>query len=313
MAGRFEDSGAGARSLVATVSVIIPTYNHAAFLPEALESVFAQTCSPLEVIVVDDGSADETAEVLRVYKRRIQVLSQPNRGVAAARNAGAGVASGELLAFLDADDTWLPAKLERQVARFGGEPGVGLVHCGVEEVDVRGHQLRARLDGMGGWVSREMLRFRQGVILGGGSAAVIRRTAFLDVGGFDETLSTSADWDLYYRIARRYPVGFVPEVLVCYRIHGGNMHRNLDVMRRDMLAACAKAFSEADPELQRLRRLAYGGLHAMLSGSFFQAGEYRQFARHALASVAEQPALIAYFAGYPLRAFRRRLAGYRSE
>jgi glycosyltransferase involved in cell wall biosynthesis len=298
---------------VAIVSVIIPTYNHAAFLLRALESVFAQTLHPLEVIVVDDGSTDETAEVLRAHEGQIQVVTQPNRGVAAARNAGAAVASGELLAFLDADDAWLPAKLERQVACLGVEPGVGLVHCGVEEVDGRGYQLRARLDGMGGWVSREMLRFRQGVILGGGSAAVIRRTAFLDVGGFDEALSTSADWDLYYRIARRYPVGFVPEVLVRYRIHGGNMHRNLDIMRRDMLAACAKAFSEADPELQRLRRLAYGGLHAMLSGSFFQAGEYRQFARHALASVAERPALIAYFAGYPLRAFRRRLAGYRSE
>lgn len=159
----------------------------------------------------------------------------------------------------------------------------------------------------------EMLLFRRGVILGGGSAAVIRRAAFWDAGGFDETLSTSADWDLYYRIARRYPVGFVPEVLVRYRIHGGNMHRNLDAMRRDMLAACAKAFSEQDPELQRLQRLAYGRLHAMLSGSFFQAGEYRQFARHALASVAERPGQIAYFASYPVRALRRRLAECRSE
>jgi len=298
---------------VATVSVIIPTYNHATFLPWALESVFAQTSHPLEVIVVEDGSTDETAEVLRVYEGRIRVLTQPNRGVAAARNAGAAVASGELLAFLDADDAWLPAKLERQVACFGGEPGVGLVHCGVEEVDGRGRQLRTRLDGLGGWVSMEMLLFRRGVILGGGSAAVIRRAAFLDVGGFDEALSTSADWDLYYRIARRYPVGFVPEVLVRYRIHGGNMHRNLDAMRRDMLAACAKAFSEQDPELQGLRRLAYGRLHAMLSGSFFQAGEYRQFARHALASVAERPGQIAYFASYPVRAFRRRLAECRSE
>ena len=298
---------------MATVSVIIPTYNHATFLPSALESVFAQTSHPLEVIVVDDGSTDETAEVLRAYEGRIRVLTQPNRGVAAARNGGAALASGELLAFLDADDAWHPAKLERQVACFGSEPSVGLVHCGVEEVDGRGRQLRTRLDGMGGWVSPEMLRFRQGVILGGGSAAVIRRAAFLDVGGFDETLSTSADWDLYYRIARRYPVGFVPEVLVRYRIHGGNMHRNLDVMSRDMLAACAKAFSEPDPELQRLRRLAYGRLHAMLSGSFFQAGEYRQFARHALASVAVRPSQIAYFASYPVRAFRRRLAQCKSE
>jgi len=311
MAGRFENSGAGARSLVATVSVIIPTYNHAAFLPEALESVFAQTCSPLEVIVVDDGSTDETAEVLRVYERRIRVISQPNRGVAAARNAGAAVASGELLAFLDADDAWLPAKLERQVARFDGEPEIGLVHCGVAEVDGQGGQLRARLDGMEGWVSTEMLLFRRGVILGGGSAAVIRRATFVQAGGFDEVLSTSADWDLYYRIGHRYPVGFVPEVLVRYRIHSGNMHKNLDVMRRDLLGAYAKVFSEQDPELQRLRRWAYGRLHAMLAGSFFQAGEYGQFARHAVASVAARPGQAGYFFGYPVRALRRYLSGSR--
>jgi len=313
MAGRFEDSGAGARSLVATVSVIIPTYNHAAFLPEALESVFAQTCSPLEVIVVDDGSTDETAEVLRVYERRIRVLSQANRGVAAARNAGAAVASGELLALLDADDAWLPAKLERQVARLDSEPEIGLVHCGVAEVDGRGRQLRARLDGMEGWLSTEMLLFRRGVILGGGSAAVIRRATFLQVGAFDETLSTSADWDLYYRVARRYPVGFVPEVLVRYRIHSGNMHKNLDVMRREMLAAYAKAFSERDPEVQRLRRWAYGRLHAMLAGSFFRAGDYRRFARHAAASLAARPGQVGYFAGYPVRELRRRLSGPRVE
>ena len=93
---------------------------------------------------------------------------------------------------------------------------------------------------------------------------MIRRAAFSDVGGFDEALSTSADWDLYYRVARRYPVGFVPEVLVRYRVHSGNMHRNVDAMTRDMLAAYAKVFSEQDPELRRLRRWAYGRLHAML-------------------------------------------------
>jgi glycosyltransferase involved in cell wall biosynthesis len=290
---------------MATVSVIIPTYNHAAFLPEALENVFAQTCSPLEIIVVDDGSTDETAEVLRAYEGRIRVLSQANRGVAAARNAAAAVASGELLALLDADDAWLSTKLERQVARLDSEPEIGLVHCGVAEVDGRGRQFRARLDGMEGWVATEMLFFRRGVILGGGSAAVIRRAAFLEVGGFDEALSTSADWDLYYRLARRYPVGFVREVLVRYRVHGGNMHRNVHAMARDMLAAYGKAFGERDPELQRLRRRAYGRLHAMLAGSFFRAGEYRRFARHAAASVAARPGQVGYFAGYPVRALRR--------
>jgi hypothetical protein len=215
------------------------------------------------------------------------------------------------MAFLDADDAWLPAKLERQAFRVAMDPELGLVQCGVQEIDGQGRLLRVRLDGMEGWVSREMLLFRRGVILGGGSAVVVPRAIFERVGGFDERLSTSADWDLYYRIARRYRVGFVPEALVRYRVHGGNMHRNVYAMASDMLAAYAKAFSDPDPELQRLRRLAYGRLHSMLAGSFFRAGEYRQFARHVRVSVAMRPGQIGYFAGYPVRALRRRLSASR--
>jgi glycosyltransferase involved in cell wall biosynthesis len=291
-----------------SISVVIPVHNHAGFVPEALESVFRQRLQPREVIVVDDGSTDGTGEVLRRYAGRIRSLRQVNRGVAAARNAGAAAASGELLAFLDADDVWHASKLERQVARFIADPQLGLVHCGVEEVNAEGHLLSTRVDGMDGWVSREMLLFRRGVILGGGSAAVIPRAVFEDVGGFDEILSTSADWDLYYRIAVRYRVGFVSEALVQYRVHGGNMHRNVHAMATDMLTAYAKAFSEADPDLGRLRRSAYGRLHSMLAGSYFRAGDYHWFVRHALASVTTRPEQIGYFAGYPVRALRRCLS-----
>lgn len=294
-----------------SVSVVIPAHNHANFLREALASVFGQTVRPSEVIVVDDGSTDETPKVLGTYEGRIRVLGQSNRGVAAARNAGAMAARGELLAFLDADDTWRPEKLEQQVARLAADQELGLAHCGVEEVDGQGRPLRIGLNGMEGWVSREMLFFRRPVILGGGSAAIVPREVFIAVGGFDERLSTSADWDLYYRIARRYRVGFVPEVLVRYRIHGGNMHRDVGAMARDMLTAYGKAFSEDDPDLRRLRRLVYGRLHSMLAGSFFREGEYRQFAKHALASVATRPGQVGYFAGYPVRVLRRCLAAAR--
>lgn len=293
---------------MASISVVIPTHNHASFLPEALESVLRQRLKPREVIVVDDGSTDRTGEVLGKYAGRIRALRQANRGVAAARNAGASVASGWLLAFLDADDVWHASKLERQAARFWADRTLGLVHCGVAEVDVQGRLLRTRLDGMEGWVSREMLLFRRGVILGGGSAAVVPRAVFEGVGGFDETLSTSADWDLYYRIAERYRVGFVPETLVRYRVHDANMHRNVHAMARDMLTAYAKAFSKPDPELRRLHRSAYGRLHSMLAGSYFQAGDYGRFVRHVLASVTTRPEQIGYFAGYPIRALRRCLS-----
>jgi glycosyltransferase involved in cell wall biosynthesis len=283
--------------MTVSISVVIPAYNRAIFLPETLKSVFNQSLPPSEVIVVDDGSTDDTGEVLRAYGSQIRTLRQGNRGVSAARNAGVAMASGELLAFLDADDVWHPRKLERQAALFSDDPQLGLVHCGVEEVGAGGEAIRTRLDGMEGWVSKEMLFFRRGVILGGGSAAVVVRAVFESVGGFDQRLSTSADWDLYYRIAER--------------LHGGNMHGNVQAMANDMLIAYAKAFSKPDPGLERLRRSAYGGLHSMLAGSYFRAGDYRQFVRHALASVRTRPEQIGYFAAYPVRALRRCLSASR--
>ena len=289
-----------------TVSVVIPTYNHARFLGQAIDSVLAQTLSPSEVIVVDDGSTDNTAAELVHYANRIRLVRQQNQGVSAARNNGAEIATGDLLAFLDADDIWLPRKMERQVERFATESELGLVHCGTEDIDHTGKPLNRHLDGLDGWVAMEMLLFRRAVILGGGSGIVIPRAVFKEVRGFDRKLSTSADWDLYYRIASLYKVGFVPEILLQYRLHSTNMHGNARAMERDMLLAYDKAFSDADAQLRRLRTRCYGNLHAVLAGSFFSAREYRGFARHAVKSLLLTPDNISQFAGFPLRRWRRR-------
>jgi hypothetical protein len=167
--------------------------------------------------------------------------------------------------------------------------------------------LRVRLDGLEGRVAEEMMLFRRGVILGGGSAAVVRRAAFLEAGGFDESLSTSADWDLHHRIARRRAVGFVPEALVRYRVHGGNMHADVARTAREMLQAYARAFAE-DETLRPVRRRAYGGLHAMLAGSFHAQGRYGAAWGHGLRALANDPARVAALLGYPLRRWRRRRA-----
>lgn len=289
-----------------SVSVIIPTYNYGRFVGEAIESVLAQTLRAREVIVVDDGSTDDTAEVLRRYKGHIQIVRQQNGGVSAACNNGARLATGKLLAFLDADDVWLPRKLECQVGRFIEEPELGLVHCGVEEIDANGNVLRTRLEGLEGWVAREMLLYRRAVILGGGSGAVISKDAFHAVGGFDERIAVSQDWDIHYRVAVRWKVGFVPEVLLRYRLHGSNQHRNMRRMEHDMLLGYDKAFGIASPELLRLRRRSYGNLHMVLAGSFFVTRDFRKFAQHALKSVLLTPDNFLQLAGYPVRLWRRR-------
>src|SRR4051812_3217208 len=122
-------------SVVNTVSVVIATYNHGRYLREAIDSALAQTHPPLEVIVVDDGSTDDTAEILQTYGGRIRAMRQANAGVAAARNAGLAAASGRYVGFLDSDDVWAPDKLARQLAVFDAQPALGLVHCGLERTD----------------------------------------------------------------------------------------------------------------------------------------------------------------------------------
>src|SRR5260370_11913693 len=151
------------------VSVIIPNYNYAHYIGQAVDSVLAQTYENTEIVVVDDGSHDTSEKLIAGYGERVRLIKQKNQGVSAARNTGVRETQGELLAFLDADDLWLPLKLEKQVQRFLDDHELGLVHCGIEEISGTGEHLRLRFDGLEGWVATEMLLFKRAVILGGGS------------------------------------------------------------------------------------------------------------------------------------------------
>src|SRR2546427_7996178 len=289
------------------VSVIIPNYNYGPYLPQALDSVLAQSYPHVEIVVVDDGSQDESESIIRSYGNRVRSINQKNQGVSAARNRGARESTGELLAFLDADDVWLPAKLERQVELILCDPEIGLVHCGIEEINSEGTSLRTFLDGMQGWVSREMLRFNRSVIIASGSTALVPRRTFEAVSGFDPKLSTSADWEFCYRVASRQRVGFIPEPLVKYRIHGSNMHANIRLMEHDVLVGYAKAFSTDDPELFAIRRQCYARIHLVLAGSYFRAGQPYDFARHALRSIWYAPGNFTRVLGFPVRWLQRQV------
>jgi glycosyltransferase involved in cell wall biosynthesis len=285
------------------VTVVIPNYNYERFLSEAIDSVRSQTYRDLEIVVVDDGSTDRSREVIAAYGDEITAIFQNNRGVSTARNNGAQAGTGEYIAFIDADDVWLPAKIERQVARLVGGGALGLVHVAIVLVDENGASIREVRDGQEGTVAQELLRFERGAILGGGSGLIVRRSVFEEVGGFDSRLSTSADWDLFYRISSRYQVGFVPEVLLKYRIHGSNMHSNVRLMEHDMLLGFEKAFANgatAD------RRLCYGNLYKTLAGSYFRAGHYGDFARHTFKSIWNRPSNLGYFIGFPLRKINKK-------
>jgi glycosyltransferase involved in cell wall biosynthesis len=196
------------------VSVIIPTFNRARYLAEAVDSVLAQPFRDYELIVVDDGSTDETPQLLTGYGHAIRVLRQDNQGVSAARNAGLVVARGELIAFLDSDDLWLPGKLYRQVEFFSLHPDALI--CQTEEIWVKnGHRVNPgrRHRKRGGMIFEPSLE----LCLVSPSAVMMRRELFDRVGNFDESLPACEDYDLWLRVSSRFPVELIETPLIIKR------------------------------------------------------------------------------------------------
>jgi glycosyltransferase involved in cell wall biosynthesis len=210
------------------VSVIIPSYNRADLLLEALESVFRQTWKNFEVIVIDDGSTDDTATRIEPWLSRICFLSQPNRGVAAARNHGIRYARGELICFLDSDDLWMPTKLEEQISFSEQNAQYALIATELEGFDNSGQISTGVKAGMyhirDGFVLEHLL-FSNWIQT---STVMVRRQDVLRVGGFDEDVGQfGEDWLLWMRIAAEAPIYFLRNPLVRYRIHAENLSSHL--------------------------------------------------------------------------------------
>ncbi|MEJ7848404.1 MAG: glycosyltransferase [Pyrinomonadaceae bacterium] len=291
---------------MSSISVIIPTYNYGRFICQAIEGVLAQSCPAAEVIVVDDGSTDGTDEVVKEFDDRVRYIRQENHGVCAARNKGVEHSSGDFIAFADADDIWMPEKLEKQLAKFAEDDEIGLVHCGMREFDSdTGETVTMHLEGAEGMVADQLLLWENPVVNVSGTAIVVTRKAFNKVGGFDTEMKVGEDWDFCYRVARKFKVGFVPVALVEYRSHGANAHNNVAEMERGMTRFYEKAFASADADVLALKRRAYGNFHNVLAGSYFHSGQYGSFARHAALSIWNRPSNFAHFAGFPLRRLRR--------
>jgi len=249
------------------VSVVIPAYNAAATLPETLASVFAQTFADLEVIVVDDGSTDETPALLAAYGDRIRVLRKVNEGrPSTTRNLGAKAARGELVAFLDADDRWQPEKLARQVALFAANSRLGLVYTAAAVIDASGRVLRVNPCPPGGRGQVYPLLAVRNMMVG--SSVMARRAAIAEAGWFDEELTSIENWDLWIRIARRWEVDCVDEPLTLYRVHAGNRSADVELRRRNIFRILEKTHDATDPspEAQRLRRDAYFNAYYVVLG-----------------------------------------------
>jgi glycosyltransferase involved in cell wall biosynthesis len=243
------------------VSVIIPAYNAAKYLPSSIESVMAQTYPDWEIVVVDDGSSDNTKTVLSSYQEllqhKIQCIHQPNRGLPAARNAAIRAAKGEIVALLDADDIWWPARLSRSVEALDRDPETGLVHARVARIDDHGNVIDepyANSKYLSGRIAPYIYTRRAHIMC----PTVTLRKSLIDLDdAFDESLRAAEDRDLWFRIAQRSKVAYVDEILACYLLSPGSMSKDSARMLIADVTFVEKYYRRGDCSgLQRRQALA---------------------------------------------------------
>jgi len=247
-------------------SVIVPTYNRGRVVVEAIESVLAQRAGDFELIVVDDGSIDDTGERLRrIHDRRLRRLGLPHRGVAAARNAGIAASSGALVSFLDSDDLWKPDKLQREADFLDRHPDVGAVFSDLEKHDgarftpsfMRTTEVfapRLREGGPAEMVlsAREMYLCLLQEAIVKTPALTVRRRVLESVGGFDVSWRTSEDWELLLRLAQATPFGYIDRPLAMIRVSTDSLHRVEQACgdRRMLQLLAAYRRAAGDPEVR---------------------------------------------------------------
>lgn len=270
------------------VSVIIPAYNAASYIKETIDSVLAQTYSPVEIVVVDDGSTDDTGKVADRYARQssdcVKVIHQPNTGISGARNAGFAVASGKLVCFLDADDIFLPEKIARQVAFMLSHPQFDATYVNMKHFrdndQGRLYQHRYFLkevaDPFREFLERMYIPF---------TPVMIKRETIVSVGAFDSTMRHSEDWDFWLRFLRKgHAIGFLNEDLVRFRLSSNSLSRmdNQWDMKEHILRLFTKLFdSMSNSEREEyhadsiLRRL-----HAKAAIAHLAVGRRLEFREH---------------------------------
>lgn len=282
----------------ALVSVVIPAYNAAAHLSAAVESALGQTYPELEVLVVDDGSKDQTAaivEALAARDGRVRLLRQRNQGVATARNLGIEHARGEFIAPLDADDLWYPGKIEAQVRRMHqGGPTMGLVHTWWHAVDEEGRVQGASSEWTEeGWLF-EALLFTN--FIGNASIPLMRRSCLEHVGGYDPTLHHRGgqgceDWDLSLRIAAAYEIGVVPEYLAAYRkVETGSMSSAIGPMARSYELTMEQVRQDHPEVPAALLRWSRANFYLYSAGVCHSTGQYAAVPRALATAVRADPA-----------------------
>jgi glycosyltransferase involved in cell wall biosynthesis len=309
------------------VSVIIPTYNSADYIEEALESVFEQTFQDFEIIVIDDGSTDGTGEILKKYGERVKYLFQENGGPASARNRGIRIARGEYIAFLDADDLWVSTKLEKQVSLFHQRKHLGMVTtgaCSFDEKGVFGYSTDKRKTLMVGDIARNIF-LRSNI---GTPTVMVRKEVFDSIGFFEENIRQAEDDNMWIRITAHYDVELIDEALIKIRNHPGRMTLNKSELLKSVQTSIqllrTKYGDTVKKKIEKAVPIKISHVQFSIGYSHYENGNYRE-ARKAFIKGAYHriwtwknplffmltfipPGLATY-----LKALRRKLAPIKSE
>lgn len=253
------------------VAVIMPAFNAAATVAEAIDSVLRQTHSHLELVVVDDGSTDRTiARVREIKDPRLRLIAAPHAGPAAARNRGLSACRGEFVAFIDADDVWLSHKLEAQLRTLAEQPQAGAVYGLLDHIDSDGGNRAATSRQVAeGWILETLLVW---YLIGNGSNLLVRRPLLEAVGGFDETLDAAEDWELSTRLAERCEIACVPTVVGLYRQGPGTLTSQTHRMERGFRQAHRKVFRRVPAPMRRKAELSLSVFYHYLAAKAWALG-----------------------------------------
>lgn len=267
------------------ISVVIPNFNNAHYIGSALQSVLAQSYQDFEIIVVDDGSTDESRKVIGQFGERVRYLWQENQGLAGARNTGIRAAQGELIGLLDADDEWLPTYLTTMLTLRDQAPNGTVYYCAAQCMDSNGHTLpRALGEPICTPEATYPTLIRANFLIP--STILMQRDVIMAAGLFDRQLRSCEDWDLWLRIGPKHHFVGTSERLVRYRLHNASLSANVTGMHQAAQAVIEKNFGPDDSQRyawSQEKRRAYGGLYRYFALTLVQrqnnwetAGKYLQ-------------------------------------
>lgn len=246
------------------VTVIVPVFNGAKTIEETIASVLNQSFSDFELLIMNDGSTDNTLDVIAGFgDSRIKVFSHPNSGSNPTRNRGIDAASGKYVSFIDADDLWTPDKLEAQLNALKETPQAAVVYSWTDCIDEQGKYLRPGAHAIvAGNIHANLLLTD---CIGSGSNVLVCKQALIEVGKFDESLPNAQDWDMWLRLSARYHFACVPKTQVLYRVSATSLSSNVQRMEAASMRVIERSFAQAPASLQYLKPYSLGNRYKFLT------------------------------------------------